>query len=76
MNILDPFIYFMKVLHWSVVIGIGLFNWQQGRVPGRLARDQNTQVSEALNMGSDSCLTSLGIGYFDTYWHCPSFQLY
>ena len=49
--------------HW---IWAFFFNLLQGYVPGQLARDQNIQISEALNMGLASlriwyCLTCIGI---------------
>lgn len=49
--------------HWICAF---FFNLLQEYVPGRLARDQNIQVSKALNVGLASlcigyCLTCIGI---------------
>jgi hypothetical protein len=62
MDIHNPFVQLSEVLDWSIVIGIGLSNWEERRVPWGLARFYYAQVSEPSDVGSNTHFGFLG------YW--------
>lgn len=69
-----PLVNLSEVLLWSIVTGVGLLNWQQRRVLGRLERVQNAQVLEVLDVGGDPLFSLSGHRVLsNACWCCISF---
>ena len=50
MNVFNPFVNLLKVLHRLKIIDAWLLNWLKWSVPWRLARHQDSMLQEPINV--------------------------